>query len=127
LDVTETDVRGLARAVARIEFALEDLRAEIAELRLERHAARDAADRRLATALAEAFGRPFTSGELVEWLQHAQTMPSRRRVADAVRDLVGGDVDGQRLGIALAKSRSFERVGTRGGCAVWMPRGVQVG
>ena len=122
--MTETDLRVLAATLARIEFSLEDLRAEIAELRQGQRAPRDAADRRLATAIAEAFGRPFTVAELAAWLEHAETMPSRRRVADAVHDLVG-EVDPQRLGIALGKSPSFERVGSRGGCALWMPRGVQ--
>lgn len=125
--MTETDVRALAAALARIEMQLADMAEAMHQLRQVQRAPQAAADRRLATALAEAFGRPFTAGELVEWLQHAQTMPSRRRAADAVRDLVGGDVDGQRLGIALSRSGCFERVGTRGGCAVWMPRGVQVG
>lgn len=118
-------MRALAAAVARIEFGLEELRAEIAELRQGQHAPRDAADRRLAEAMAESFGRPFGVSELITWLEAAPTMPSRRKVADAVRDLVG-EVDAQRLGIALAKSRSFERVGTRGGCALWMARGIKV-
>lgn len=124
--MTGADLRALAATLARIEFGLEDLRAEIAELRQGQHAQRDAADRRLATALAEAFGRPFSVAELIAWIEAAPTMPSRRRVADALHDLVG-DVDGQRLGIALSRSRCFERVATRGGCAVWMPRGVQGG
>ena len=123
--MTETDLRVLAATLARIELGLEDLRAEIAELRLERRAPRDAGQR-LAEALAESFGRPFSVSELVAWTEEAPTMPSRRRVADAVHDLVG-EVDPQRLGIALGKSPSFERVGTRGGCALWMPRGVQGG
>ena len=123
--MTETDLRVLAGALARIELGLEDLRAEIAELRLERRAPRDAGQR-LAEALAESFGRPFSVSELVAWTEEAPTMPSRRKVADAVRDLVG-EVDPQRLGIALGKLPSFERVGTRGGCALWMPRGVQGG
>ena len=120
--MTETDLRVLAGALARIELGLEDLRAEIAELRLERRAPRDAGQR-LAEALAESFGRPFSVSELVAWTEEAPTMPSRRKVADAVRDLVG-EVDPQRLGIALGKSPSFERVATRGGSAVWMPRGI---
>lgn len=123
--MTETDLRVLAATLARIEFGLEDLRAEIAELRQGQHAPRSAAGQRLAEALAESFGRPFGVSELITWLEAAPTMPSRRKVADAVRDLVG-EVDAQRLGIALAKSRSFERVGTRGGCALWMAKGVQV-
>ena len=118
-----TVLRALAASMARIELGLEELRAEIAELRLERRAPRDAGQR-LAEALAESFGRPFGAAELVAWIEEAPTMPSRRRVADAVRDLVG-EVDPQRLGIALGKSPSFERVGSRGGCALWMPRGVQ--
>ena len=122
--MTETDLRVLAATLARIEFGLEDLRAEIAELRQGQRAPRDAADRRLATAIAEAFGRPFTVGELAAWLEHAETMPSRRRVADAVHDLVG-EADAQRLGIALGKSPSFERVGIRGGSVLWMAKGVQ--
>ena len=121
--MTGADIRALAATLARIEFGLEDLRAEIAELRLERRAPRDAGQR-LAEALAESFGRPFGAAELVAWIEEAPTMPSRRRVADAVHDLVG-EVDPQRLGIALGKSPSFERVGSRGGCALWMPRGVQ--
>ena len=120
--MTETDLRVLAATLARIELGLEDLRAEIAELRLERRAPRDAGQR-LAEALAESFGRPFSVSELVAWTEEAPTMPSRRKVADAVRDLVG-EVDPQRLGIALGKSPSFERVATRGGSAVWMPRGI---
>jgi hypothetical protein len=123
--MTETDLRALAGALARIEFGLEDLRAEIAELRLERRAPRDAGQR-LAEAMAESFGRAFSVAELIDWIEAAPTMPSRRRVADAVRDLVG-EVDAQRLGIALGKSPSFERVGSRGGCAVWMPRGIRGG
>ena len=123
--MTETDLRVLAATLARIEFSLEDLRAEIAELRQGQRAPRDAADRRLATAIAEAFGRPFTAGELLTWLQHAETMPSRRRVADAVHDLVG-EVDAQKLGIEFSRSSCFERVATRGGSAVWMPRGILV-
>ena len=121
--MTETDLRVLAATLARIELGLEDLRAEIAELRLERRAPRDAGQR-LAEALAESFGRPFSVSELVAWIEEAPTMPSRRQVADCVRGLVG-EVDAQRLGIALGKSPSFERVGIRGGCALWMPRGVQ--
>jgi len=70
--VTETDVRALAAAVARIELRLADMAEALHELRQVQHAPRGTADRRLATALAEAFGRPFTSGELVEWLQHAR-------------------------------------------------------
>ena len=120
--MTETDLRVLAATLARIELGLEELRAEIAELRLERRAPRDAGQR-LAEALAESFGRPFSVSELVAWTEEAPTMPSRRKVADAVRDLVG-EVDPQRLGIALGKSPSFERVATRGGSAVWMPRGI---
>ena len=122
--MTETDLRVLAGALARIELGLEELRAEIAELRQGQHAPRDAADRRLAEAMAESFGRPFGAAELVAWIEEAPTMPSRRQVADCVRGLVG-EVDAQRLGIALGKSPSFERVGIRGGCALWMPRGVQ--
>ena len=121
--MTETDLRVLAGALARIELGLEDLRAEIAELRLERRAPRDAGQR-LAEALAESFGRPFSVSELVAWTEEAPTMPSRRKVADAVRDLVG-EVDPQRLGIALGKSPSFERVGSRGGCSLWMVKGVR--
>ena len=122
--MTETDLRVLAGALARIELGLEELRAEIAELRQGQHAPRDAADRRLAEAMAESFGRPFGVSELITWLEAAPTMPSRRKVADAVRDLVG-EADAQRLGIALSRSSRFERVAIRGGCAVWMPRGVQ--
>ena len=121
--MTETDLRVLAATLARIELGLEDLRAEIAELRLERRAPRDAGQR-LAEAMAQSFGRAFSVAELVAWIEEAPTMPSRRQVADCVRGLVG-EVDAQRLGIALGKSPSFERVGSRGGCALWMPRGVQ--
>ena len=120
--MTETDLRVLAGALARIELGLEDLRAEIAELRLERRAPRDAGQR-LAEAMAQSFGRAFSVAELVAWIEEAPTMPSRRQVADCVRGLVG-EVDPQRLGIALGKSPSFERVATRGGSAVWMPRGI---
>ena len=120
--MTETDLRVLAATLARIELGLEDLRAEIAELRLERRAPRDAGQR-LAEAMAQSFGRAFSVAELVAWIEEAPTMPSRRQVADCVRGLVG-EVDAQRLGIALGKSPSFERVATRGGSAVWMPRGI---
>ena len=118
-----TVLRALAASMARIELGLEELRAEIAELRLERRAPRDAGQR-LAEAMAQSFGRAFSVAELVAWIEEAPTMPSRRQVADCVRGLVG-EVDAQRLGIALGKSPSFERVGIRGGCALWMPRGVQ--
>ena len=121
--MTETDLRVLAATLARIELGLEDLRAEIAELRLERRAPRDAGQR-LAEAMAQSFGRAFSVAELVAWIEEAPTMPSRRQVADCVRGLVG-EVDAQRLGIALGKSPSFERVGIRGGSVLWMPRGVQ--
>ena len=121
--MTETDLRVLAATLARIELGLEDLRAEIAELRLERRAPRDAGQR-LAEAMAQSFGRAFSVAELVAWIEEAPTMPSRRQVADCVRGLVG-EVDAQRLGIALGKSPSFERVGIRHGSGLWMPKGVQ--
>ena len=120
--MTETDLRVLAATLARIEMQVADVVEALHELRLERRAPRDAGQR-LAEALAESFGRPFSVSELVAWTEEAPTMPSRRKVADAVRDLVG-EVDPQRLGIALGKSPSFERVATRGGSAVWMPRGI---
>ena len=122
--MTETDLRVLAATLARIELGLEDLRAEIAELRQGQHAPRDAADRRLAEAMAESFGRPFSVSELVAWIEEAPTMPGRQKAADAVRDLVG-EADAHRLGIALGKSPSFERVGIRHGSGLWMPKGVQ--
>jgi hypothetical protein len=124
--VTETDLRALVATLARIEMQVADMAATLNELRQGQRAPRDAADRRLAEAMAESFGRPFGVSELIAWVEAAPTMPSRRRVADAVRDLVG-EVDAQRLGIALGKSPSFERVGSRGGCAVWMPLGIQGG
>lgn len=132
--MTETDVRALAAAVARIELQLGDLAEALDELadrlppRLPAAEAPPSPQAALATAaareIAAHYGACFTSGELLAWCAAAPAMPGRRDVRAALAALAGGECDAQRLGLLLRRwPAQFERIGERAGAAVWQVRG----